>query len=195
MSRQPAAFTAAQIIAQRLTQDPFEREDLVATALLGLVEYAHSRNLQVEEMLHTPQWKVLKCRAIDQKRRDLRNVRGKMHYLNSQPEGMYDSGPIRNRVDARRVLERAKLGQRDRAVLNGTYVRGHSLATVARQEGWSDPAARRGHLRLISRLRQAMEQQPHRNVPSDATRPWGEMLSDSVDGAPRSVDACVPTAV
>lgn len=129
---------------------------MVSDALLGLIEHARRRAIPVEQILDEPNWLVLRCRAIDRLRRRKRR-RGWIAAYERQPsDERVDTGPVRDRIDARRALELAGPGldPGHLAALDVLYVQGGSVTELAAREGWSHPTARRRHAALLKRLRQ-----------------------------------------
>ena len=154
------AMHAARLVARRFTSNRVEQEDLAATALLGLLEYADKRAITPQEILADPNWRILQCRAMDRVRQQQRRRRGHQVWATLYTEPQVATAPLRNRLDLGDAVRRAAevLDPDQHTVLCAVYLGGESLAHVARSEGWSHPSTRRRHDKMLGVLRRSLEE-------------------------------------
>lgn len=153
-----SAVRAAQIMANRFATDHDERDDIAATALLGLLEYADRHDIDPHAALAEPNWRLLQCRAIDRLRKQRRRRLGLRAWATDQVEPRQETAPLRNHIDVQRAVRRVgeRLNTGEQRLIHDVYVEGHTLADVARGEGWSHGTVRRRHKRAIAVLRRSL---------------------------------------
>ncbi len=170
------ALVAAHVVARKLSSNRTEREDLASVALLGLLEHANRHAIDIDVALSEPHWRVLQCRAMDRVRTQSRRRMGWQQLAASYVEPRLQTAPMRDRIDLGSAIARAsdELDAREKLVLERVYVAGETLADVARDQGWSHPAARRRHSRLLRALRSSLcEADPADGSRAGATAPHG----------------------
>ena len=153
-----SALDAAHVVARKLSSNHTEREDLASVALLGLLEHANRHAIDMKEALAEPHWRVLQCRAMDRVRMQSRRRTRWQRLAASYVEPRLQTAPLRDKIDLGTAIERASEGldAREKLVLERVYLAGETLADVARDQGWSHPAARRRHTGLLRALRSSL---------------------------------------
>ncbi len=154
----PRYMGMARAIAARLSSDPRRHDDLVGEALVALVESARRFEPDRGHQLISYAWPCMTGRALDSLRRDgrLRRTRAAAALAQSAPTS--PSEPLVDRAVLNMALERVhgNLLSDHRLVLKERYWAGHSLAQIARAEGWSQAKARRLHHVALGHLRREL---------------------------------------